>query len=271
MAMLISPSGSFGQEVAQTAMQKSLAGKIVSDVEIFLDDAGMFLVAPADFGAREWVLTGSATGTTIALMAADSDFKRWIGGETQKGLNGDLLDIPTGYGNVAYASIFSFGTYATGLISGNDEIRTTGRMLIESIAISGVSVMMIRFVFGRNRPYGDNSPWGYNWFEWSNRLQAFPSGHTMVAFAISTVLAERIGSVWARVGFYGMASLTGIARVRNNQHWTSDVVAGGLVGLLAGLHVVHREEEREQCAGSEGSRFEVTPYGDGMKLTWWLR
>ena len=44
---------------------------------------------------------------------------------------------------------------------------------------------------------------------------------------------------------YGFASLTAYARVRNKQHWVSDVVFGALLGVTGGLHVAAQERIRE--------------------------
>jgi membrane-associated phospholipid phosphatase len=201
-------------------------------------------------------------------MTVDEDMKEWLGSENQASLNDDFWDIPTRYGIVSYANIFSLGVYATGLATDSDDIRRTGRLLFESISYSGISVMAIRYIFGRSRPYPGNSPTDFNWFETSNEIQSFPSGHTTVAFALSTVLAEEIGGVWARIAFYGLASMTGYARVRNNQHWFSDVVVGAGLGLVTGLHVVRQERLRGQ-SGSE-ARLSVFPSANGINLVYRL-
>lgn len=248
----------------------SLGGMLAADAELFLGDAISFFAAPRSFGSNEWSLAAAASGTVITLMVADQELQSRIGRDTERNLNNDFWDIPTRYGIVQYANLFSFGTYAIGLFTGSDAIRTTGRLLFESLSISGVSVMALRFLFGRSRPYGENNAWDYNWFEWSNEIQSFPSGHTTVAFALSTVLAEQLGGVLPRVGLYGLATLTGFARVYNNQHWVSDAVAGGLLGFVAGLHVVGRERERRN-GSADSANLELSVQGGGISIMWWLR
>jgi hypothetical protein len=243
---------------------------LAADAELFLGDAISFFAAPRSFGSNEWSLAAAASGTVITLMVADQELQSRIGRDTERNLNNDFWDIPTRYGIVQYANLFSFGTYAIGLFTGSDAIRTTGRLLFESLSISGVSVMALRFLFGRSRPYGENNAWDYNWFEWSNEIQSFPSGHTTVAFALSTVLAEQLGGVLPRVGLYGLATLTGFARVYNNQHWVSDAVAGGLLGFVAGLHVVGRERERRN-GSADSANLELSVQGGGISIMWWLR
>jgi len=236
---------------------ETIMTKLGDDGLIFLQDAGSYFTAPLRFTGEDWLVTAGVVGGIPLLMTVDDEMKDLLGSGNTKSLNGDFWDIPTTYGAVAYANIFSLTMYTSGLLAGQDDLRRTGRLLFESLAYSGVSVMALRIVFGRSRPYDDNSPWDFNWFELDNEVQSFPSGHTTVAFAMSTVLAEEIGGIWARVGFYGLAAMTGYARVRNNQHWFSDVIAGAGLGLLAGFHVVGEERKREK--GEENSGLEIRP------------
>jgi membrane-associated phospholipid phosphatase len=62
---------------------------------------------------------------------------------------------------------------------------------------------------------------------------SFPSSHTANAFAAATTLNLRYG--W-EVGFpaYGIATLVGVGRVQADKHYWKDVLAGALIGSLAG-------------------------------------
>lgn len=64
---------------------------------------------------------------------------------------------------------------------------------------------------------------------------SFPSGHASTAFVAAEFLYQEYKdkSIWISVGGYGMATLVSAARVHNNQHWVSDVVAGAGIGILS--------------------------------------
>ncbi|MDH4068916.1 MAG: phosphatase PAP2 family protein [Ignavibacteria bacterium] len=246
--------------------EETLLGTLGEDGGIILSDAAAYFSAPFRFTGGDWLTAAGAAGGTVLLMTVDDEMKGLLGSENTGSLNGDFWDIPTRYGLVGPANILSVVLYSSGLALDSRDVRVTGRLLFESLTLSGISVMAIRYIFGRSRPYDNNSPWDFNWFETANEVQSFPSGHTTVAFAMSTVFAERIGGVWARVGFYGLASMTAYARVRNNQHWVSDVVAGAGLGLLAGFHVVQRERMREQGELSGG--LEIYPTLQGLQVVY---
>jgi len=86
-------------------------------------------------------------------------------------------------------------------------------------ATSGV-VTLLKLATHRERPDG------------SNRL-SFPSGHTAVAFAAATVIDRRYGGVAGWLA-YGAAAAAGEARLADDHHYLSDVVAGALIGHFIG-------------------------------------
>ena len=65
--------------------------------------------------------------------------------------------------------------------------------------------------------------------------RSFPSGHTQTAFVAAEFLHQEYKdqSVWISIGGYGAATFVGIARIYNNKHWVSDVVAGAGIGILS--------------------------------------
>ena len=260
---LLTLSSSSAQDSARA--RQAVWNTISRDVDDLICDASSFFTAPLRFGREEWSYTAGILGATALLFTSDAAIQQTISIAERSSINGDFWDIPTVYGSIHLAGGLTLTTYATGLITGNQEMRVTGRLLGESLLLAGIPTLAIKYFTARARPYTGMGSWRFNGFLWSVAMQSFPSGHASVAFAISTVLAERADNIWARVGLYGLASLTVLARVRNNQHWFSDVVVGAGLGLAAGLHVTAREEQRTSPHATE-CRVILYPSSSGLTI-----
>lgn len=95
----------------------------------------------------------------------------------------------------------------------------------------------LKLAAGRARPYAAGNSFEFRPFGGGT---SFPSGHTAVAFALATVVADRTRDGWSDYVVYGAATLTALARINDNKHWASDVIAGGLVGHLSARWVTRR-------------------------------
>lgn len=80
----------------------------------------------------------------------------------------------------------------------------------------------------------------------SDDYQAFPSAHTAAAFAAATVLSADLGdrhpgsASWIYPSIYSAATMAGLSRIIDEEHWLTDTLAGGLIGVLGGLYVNSR-------------------------------
>lgn len=61
---------------------------------------------------------------------------------------------------------------------------------------------------------------------------SFPSGHTASAFAFAAAATADVPEL--SLVMYGMASLVGFSRVLTGVHFPSDVIGGGVLGLVIG-------------------------------------
>ena len=68
---------------------------------------------------------------------------------------------------------------------------------------------------------------------------SFPSGHTSIAFTNAALLyyEYKDSNIWYASSGFLFATATGILRIANNKHYTSDVLAGAGIGLASGLIV----------------------------------
>lgn len=120
--------------------------------------------------------------------------------------------------------------YLAGELAESSELK--GAVLRASAAVglaAGVTTGL-KYGIGRLRPDVSDRSLRFRPFGDGN---AFPSGHTAAAFALATVAAEEARDGRLDALFYGIASLTALARVNDNRHWASDVIAGAIVGHLS--------------------------------------
>lgn len=112
--------------------------------------------------------------------------------------------------------------------------------------VAGAITEGLKGIAGRARPFADPThslDFRFGRGFSNDNDASFPSGEVTLAFAAASgVTAETArwpGSPsWVGPVSYGLASLVGISRIYENQHWASDVVAGAGVGTLSGLLVV---------------------------------
>ncbi len=65
---------------------------------------------------------------------------------------------------------------------------------------------------------------------------SFPSGHTMSAFALYTLLALFFPKKWwLQLGFFSLALIVGVSRIYLVQHFLRDVFAGAIMGVGFGI------------------------------------
>lgn len=91
--------------------------------------------------------------------------------------------------------------------------------------------------------------------------KSFPSAQTALAFSAATFVDRRHGeqySAWTPA-LYGMAALTGVARVQANKHHWGDVLAGGALGYGAA---------RLWSEPLQGGHVSVLPAQRGLAVGW---
>ena len=158
--------------------------------------------------------------------------------------------------------------YLTGLAVQSDDIRTTGRELLETLALAGVTSTALKIIVGRSRPFTGSGPYTFHPISLKNEFNSLPSGHTTVAFAISSVLASRIDHPLASILLYGAATCTAFSRMYHDQHWFSDTFLGAAIATATGMWVVKRDEERKTNRSRSDNGLFISPNIGGISLTY---
>jgi membrane-associated phospholipid phosphatase len=244
--------------------------------------------APFRFKTKQWLITGAAIGITTSLIILDTDIDDWARTQKQKHnwVNKFSPFITEFGGKYGVYSVF-----ATGLLSAafkNEKGVQTSLMATQAMITSGVWVLLIKQITGRERPKAsyifsqlEGGKWHGPFAKYIEEFaddrcrfsyDAFPSGHTATAFSIATVFASQYNDTRAiPILSFSVASLVGISRLTEHEHWSSDVFVGALIGYLCGKQVVGHFNKTHQNSLTSTSlrsknKTELTFIQDGNQI-----
>ncbi len=126
-------------------------------------------------------------------------------------------------------SWFWFGGLLLAVILGTPPWRSRALILIIGILITAVLTMAAKFTIRRQRPPGD---WGEIYR--SVDPHSFPSGHAS-RVSMLAVLSAFLFPAWVALLLLIWALMVALARVAMGVHYLSDIIAGGVLGLVLGL------------------------------------
>jgi len=192
---------------------------------------------------------GGLSALAMVLATADRRGDAWARRPAVQ--NSATLDAFSRVGDVS-GSVVGMGVgpalWLLGRARSDSGMAVQGLRTTEAVFVSGVAITAIKLLAGRTRPFAsaDNSPthWDLLGGFRSDSTRSFASGHTAVATAAAVTLAaewRRQGARgWSSAGpplVYALATVTAGSRVRDRQHWLSDVVSGAAVGVVSALVV----------------------------------
>ncbi|MBL8024116.1 MAG: phosphatase PAP2 family protein [Elusimicrobia bacterium] len=216
-----------------------------------------------------WMIPAAITGGLLAVaFSLDSEIHHRMM-KSSKGELGNFLDgpefgQPNGrldfLGRPEFVVVSSGLLYGGGTWAGSDRTKRFAVTLTKATLVSGVAVLGVKFIAGRERPTPENDPDTFHFFQGSSKENvSFPSGHTATAFSWAAATTEEYPSLWVAAMAYGTAGLVGFSRSYQHRHWTSDVVAGAALGYFTGKAVARSEKKKGLLKGL---------YSDGRGLYW---
>ena len=176
-----------------------------------------------------WAQGVMVLGGLSALMLLDHPTQDYVQDVRSRGSN-DVAGTVRHFGQPEVYGTVTLGLLGAGIISGSPKVARTGARLAATLMLAGVSVVAFKEVAGRPRPFESFDIDGYQPFSGQD---AMPSGHTTMAFAFATSLADDLHRTWASVGLYTMAAGVGWSRMNDNKHWLTDVAAGAVLGITS--------------------------------------
>lgn len=148
---------------------------------------------PAKLGKRKyWIPAAAVVGVTAGLVALDPKTAGYFRRTSSfDGLNHVFSGRATDMGNI----VAPLSLYAAGLIRRDSKMQSTALLAGEAIANAEILTTVMKDIDRRLRPadIAPNGEFDDSWFQDNKRYLhsngSFPSGHTIAAFSIATVVA----------------------------------------------------------------------------------
>ncbi|MBZ5543429.1 MAG: phosphatase PAP2 family protein [Acidobacteriia bacterium] len=161
----------------------------------------------------------------------------------------DFNRVFSGRNTALATAIVPLSAYAVGLAHRDSYAQQTALLAGEAVADAEILTLVMKNVDRRLRPaeIPPDGDFAHTWFKGSGRFLggrgSFPSGHTIAAFSVATIFAERYRRHrWVPWVAYGLAGLVGFSRVPLQSHFPSDVFAGAVFGYSISRYVVLRQQ-----------------------------
>jgi membrane-associated phospholipid phosphatase len=201
------------------------------------------------FTSRDALLAAGFVGLTVAMLPVDKSVALRLQNPTEQAnrfFQNAATDVRI-LGDPG-AVIIGVSMYGVGKVAGWKDVADFGFHTTEAIAVAGITTTFLKGVAGRARPFvsSDTNPGQFHFGRGFNKgsLQSFPSGHATAAFALASTVTSESQRWWPHqtwiVGpvMYTAATLVGLSRMYNNQHWASDVALGAAIGTFSGIKIV---------------------------------
>lgn len=232
----------------------SLPGKKEWFLSSMVTDQGKLWTSPLRIAKKDlafWVPVISVTA--LSIVYDEEIYSSVKNFQNNHGWVSNISPVITQVGDDPF--VLGTGTLfvLAGTLAHNKKAKQTGLIALQTWFHTGFIVQIGKLIFGRQRPSYDNGIDQWHGFPESlkrftggpvSKYDAFPSGHTIEAFGLATVIAEQYkDKKIIPVICYTIATGAGLSRVTEDTHWFSDVVLGAAMGYGIGKFMVRARKD----------------------------
>jgi undecaprenyl-diphosphatase len=150
-----------------------------------------------------------------------------------------LWEIITGMGDSKYMGLLMLLLWVIAFVLGKKDpsnplfptLRAKAIIIVAAVIGTGVTVMILKVIVGRPRPYTGEI--AFSPFTFGSAHASWPSGHTTSAFAFAVALGMAFPKL--RWPMLVVAVLAGFSRMVLNKHYLGDVIMGATIGTLGAV------------------------------------
>ena len=231
--------------LAQTPADRDVSWKEL--IPNFLEDQQQIWSSPARTveGHNIVPTVAFAGATTATILLADPPGASYF----RSSHSFNTLNSIFGGNNASLATaLVPVAFYLGGMLMKDDKAKKTALFSAEALADSEIVLTVLKVGTNRARPSSipPNGNFGDSFWEGGRHSitssSSFPSGHTIAAFSVATVVARRYRNHrWAPFVAYGAAAAVGFSRMTLSAHFPSDVLVGGVLGYSIARFSVLRQ------------------------------
>ena len=216
------------------------------DIKQFVSEAGDFYSRPVNWKGNDWLKAAIIVSATYGLMNFDEDVRENV--QQNQTMRGTIpIDFGRMWGEPLVSGMITGFLLIQSAITKNKKNRDEAFDIIQSQLFAASLTGILKIGFGRSRPYMNNGAFEYDPLHFATRdFWSFPSGHTTMAFALSTTLSEHIDNNFLKAAVFVPAIVTAYSRVYEDKHWLSDVFLGACIGYFTAKYLSDLHKSKEQ-------------------------
>jgi len=209
--------------------------------------------SPFRFKSEDLMFWVPVVATTAILITNDEAIYRDVNefkskNQWAKDVSSQITKLGDGGFNLALSGLFFLG----GSIFNDEKAKEVASLSLQVLIHTGIVVQVGKHLTGRARPKATNGVdnWsGLSGFfkrydEGFSNYDAFPSGHTITAWGMATVIAEEYKhKPIIPIISYTLATAAGLSRVIENEHWFSDVFVGAALGYIIAKYIIKKRSK----------------------------
>lgn len=149
-------------------------------------------------------------------------------------------------GNTLFLAAGEGGLFLIGQLNDDPKFREISYSIGQALVMDVIILYPLKIVTHRERPNLEDR-------------HSFPSGHATSAFAVAAVLDHYYGPKVA-IPVYATGAFVAFARIEQNKHFLTDVMAGATLGWIIGKTVTRQADEKPRWVPT------VSPSAHGMAV-----
>ena len=153
-----------------------------------------------------------------------------------------LVRVIEEFGNEKAVRPVAGAIFVGTLFTGDRRLQDAAFTSLEAVVLASLITNGLKSVFGRARPWQEEGALEFRPFSGNT---SFPSGHSTTAFALVTPWLLYYPNA-ITPGLLVLSTGTAITRLKTNNHWFTDVIAGGAVGFFTAYFLVQRHQDNSR-------------------------